>query len=138
MMGPEAMGIANANLRWSDEKVCRNFLCGTCPHTLFTNTVSVRVPEYGILLIECSFHRKWTLVPVPSHILSDSKPNFWRQKRPPLKIQFSIGFRWNTRLIYLPSLMNAIVGFGRLTGGWRRRLKRMQRLQTWLLFCGLI
>ncbi|KAL0577941.1 splicing factor [Marasmius crinis-equi] len=32
------MGVANANLTWSDEKVCRNFLCGTCPHTLFTNT----------------------------------------------------------------------------------------------------
>jgi len=40
MMGPEAMGVANANLTWSDEKVCRNFLCGTCPHALFTNTVS--------------------------------------------------------------------------------------------------
>ena len=39
MMGPEAMGVANANLTWQDEKVCRNFLCGTCPHTLFTNTV---------------------------------------------------------------------------------------------------
>jgi LUC7 N_terminus len=39
MMGPEAMGVANANLVWSDDKVCRNFLCGTCPHTLFTNTV---------------------------------------------------------------------------------------------------
>jgi hypothetical protein len=38
-MGPEAMGIATVNLVWSDEKVCRNFLCGTCPHTLFTNTV---------------------------------------------------------------------------------------------------
>ncbi|KAJ3557022.1 hypothetical protein NM688_g1695 [Phlebia brevispora] len=38
MMGPEAMGTANANLTWQDEKVCRNFLCGTCPHTLFTNT----------------------------------------------------------------------------------------------------
>ena len=39
MMGPEAMGVANANLVWSDDKVCRNFLCGTCPHALFTNTV---------------------------------------------------------------------------------------------------
>ncbi|KAI5116341.1 hypothetical protein M0805_009177 [Coniferiporia weirii] len=38
MMGPEAMGVANANLSWQDEKVCRNFLCGTCPHILFTNT----------------------------------------------------------------------------------------------------
>ncbi|KZV73453.1 putative U1 snRNP protein [Peniophora sp. CONT] len=38
MMGPEAMGVADANITWSDEKVCRNFLCGTCPHTLFTNT----------------------------------------------------------------------------------------------------
>src|SRR6266403_1980540 len=41
MMGPEAMGIATANLSWPDEKVCRNFLCGTCPHTLFTNTVRI-------------------------------------------------------------------------------------------------
>lgn len=39
MMGPEAMGVADANLHWSSEKVCRNFLCGTCPHILFTNTV---------------------------------------------------------------------------------------------------
>ncbi|KAJ3510287.1 hypothetical protein NLJ89_g4764 [Agrocybe chaxingu] len=39
MMGPEAMGVANANLVWSDDKVCRNFLCGTCPHALFTNTM---------------------------------------------------------------------------------------------------
>ena len=38
-MGPEAMGVASANLTWQDEKVCRNFLCGTCPHALFTNTV---------------------------------------------------------------------------------------------------
>lgn len=43
MMGPEAMGVANANLVWSDEKVCRNFLCGTCPHTLFTNTVGTYI-----------------------------------------------------------------------------------------------
>lgn len=44
MMGPEAMGVANANLVWSDDKVCRNFLCGTCPHTLFTNTVRFHLP----------------------------------------------------------------------------------------------
>jgi hypothetical protein len=40
-MGPEAMGVASANLTWQDEKVCRNFLCGTCPHALFTNTVGI-------------------------------------------------------------------------------------------------
>lgn len=39
MMGPEAMGVTNQNLAWPDDKVCRNFLCGTCPHALFTNTV---------------------------------------------------------------------------------------------------
>ncbi|KAG8899851.1 splicing factor [Tulasnella sp. 403] len=38
MMGPEAMGTVDANLTWDSEKVCRNFLCGTCPHSLFTNT----------------------------------------------------------------------------------------------------
>ena len=43
MMGPEAMGTADAHLHWKDEKVCRNFLCGTCPHVLFTNTVSAKL-----------------------------------------------------------------------------------------------
>ncbi|KAG8929148.1 splicing factor [Tulasnella sp. 419] len=38
MMGPEAMGTVDANLTWDSEKVCRNYLCGTCPHALFTNT----------------------------------------------------------------------------------------------------
>jgi hypothetical protein len=42
-MGPEAMGVANADLVWNDDKVCRNFLCGTCPHALFTNTVGTVV-----------------------------------------------------------------------------------------------
>lgn len=52
MMGPEAMGVANANLTWSDEKVCRNFLCGTCPHALFTNTVSY---EFCFTHCQCVF-----------------------------------------------------------------------------------
>ncbi|KZV89842.1 LUC7-domain-containing protein [Exidia glandulosa HHB12029] len=38
MMGPEAMGLAVANFGWEDERTCRNWLCGTCPHILFTNT----------------------------------------------------------------------------------------------------
>lgn len=33
------MGIPTANLHFTDPKVCRNFLCGTCPHDLFANTV---------------------------------------------------------------------------------------------------
>lgn len=40
MMGPEAMGLSVANFGWEDERTCRNWLCGTCPHILFTNTVS--------------------------------------------------------------------------------------------------
>jgi RNA-binding protein Luc7-like 2 len=40
MMGPEAMGIKQQNYDWWDEKVCRNFLFGTCPHLVFGNTVS--------------------------------------------------------------------------------------------------
>ncbi|WVQ79671.1 hypothetical protein IAT38_001771 [Cryptococcus sp. DSM 104549] len=38
MMGPEAMGIQPLNLDWWSEKVCRNYLFGTCLHTLFGNT----------------------------------------------------------------------------------------------------
>lgn len=41
MMGPEAMGIKQQSYEWWDEKVCRNFLFGTCPHLVFGNTVSV-------------------------------------------------------------------------------------------------
>lgn len=33
------MGTPTANLHFTDPKVCRNFLCGTCPHDLFANTV---------------------------------------------------------------------------------------------------
>ncbi|RSH89027.1 splicing factor [Saitozyma podzolica] len=38
MMGAEAMGITQQNVDWWDEKVCRNYLFGTCPHILFGNT----------------------------------------------------------------------------------------------------
>jgi hypothetical protein len=40
-MGAEAMGITQQNVDWWDEKVCRNYLFGTCPHILFGNTVSI-------------------------------------------------------------------------------------------------
>jgi len=33
------MGIKQQNYDWWDEKVCRNFLFGTCPHLVFGNTV---------------------------------------------------------------------------------------------------
>ncbi|CAO1619427.1 unnamed protein product [Parajaminaea phylloscopi] len=38
LMGPEAMGLTTEQLHFTDSKVCRNFLCGTCPHDLFSNT----------------------------------------------------------------------------------------------------
>ncbi|KDN53433.1 LUC7-domain-containing protein [Tilletiaria anomala UBC 951] len=38
LMGPEAMGTATENLHFTDVKVCKNFLCGVCPHDLFSNT----------------------------------------------------------------------------------------------------
>ncbi len=40
MMGPEAMGLVQQHVDWWDPKVCRNYLCGTCPHDVFGNTVS--------------------------------------------------------------------------------------------------
>jgi hypothetical protein len=43
MMGPEAMGLQVVNLDWWDERVCRNYLFGTCPHLIFGNTVSRHV-----------------------------------------------------------------------------------------------
>ncbi|KOS16136.1 small nuclear ribonucleoprotein [Malassezia pachydermatis] len=38
LMGPEMMGSAEKDVHFTDPKVCRNFLCGTCPHDLFSNT----------------------------------------------------------------------------------------------------
>lgn len=32
------MGLTTEQLHFTDGKVCRNFLCGTCPHDLFSNT----------------------------------------------------------------------------------------------------
>ena len=65
MMEPEAMGATNANLVWSDEKVCRNFLCGTCPHVLFTNTkIDLRPCE---LVLYCRLW-KWLAPECPSNI----------------------------------------------------------------------
>jgi len=57
MMGPEAMGTVDANLTWDSEKVCRNFLCGTCPHALFTNTVSYF--SQLAIFIDAPYSRKW-------------------------------------------------------------------------------
>ncbi|KNZ58288.1 hypothetical protein VP01_195g4 [Puccinia sorghi] len=39
LMGAEAMGIIQVDLKFTDPKVCRSYLCGACPHDLFTNTV---------------------------------------------------------------------------------------------------
>ncbi|MBW0465538.1 hypothetical protein O181_005253 [Austropuccinia psidii MF-1] len=38
LMGAEAMGIIQVDLKFTDPKVCRSYLCGACPHDLFTNT----------------------------------------------------------------------------------------------------
>ncbi|WFD37632.1 splicing factor [Malassezia japonica] len=38
LMGPEVMGTADKDMHFTDPKVCRNFLCGVCPHDLFSNT----------------------------------------------------------------------------------------------------
>ncbi|KAL1411380.1 splicing factor [Vanrija albida] len=38
MMGPEAMGFQPPNLDWWNEKVCRDYLFGTCLHDTFSNT----------------------------------------------------------------------------------------------------
>ena len=48
MMGPEAMGVQVVNLDWWNEKVCRNFLFGTCLHLIFGNTVSQSWPSKSL------------------------------------------------------------------------------------------
>ena len=81
MMGPEAMGVANANLVWSDEKVCRNFLCGTCPHALFTNTVSSlsQHEHFNYMLIDV-FMKKMDLGACPKSHMERLKTEFQKDK----------------------------------------------------------
>jgi len=38
LMGAEALGGVPDHMKYDDDKVCRNYLCGLCPHDLFTNT----------------------------------------------------------------------------------------------------
>ncbi|KAI9003182.1 small nuclear ribonucleoprotein [Gaertneriomyces semiglobifer] len=38
LMGKEALGGVPDTVKFTDPQVCRNFLCGLCPHDLFTNT----------------------------------------------------------------------------------------------------
>jgi hypothetical protein len=52
-MGPEAMGFNPPNLDWWNEKVCRDYLFGTCLHDTFSNTVSWPGPYEADI-------RKWT------------------------------------------------------------------------------
>lgn len=70
MMGPEAMGIKQQKYDWWDEKVCRNFLFGTCPHLVFGNTVSQRSA------IQSELQAKVAVASAPSQfVLSDKKAN---------------------------------------------------------------
>ncbi|KAJ3168637.1 splicing factor [Geranomyces variabilis] len=38
LMGKEALGGTPDNMKFTDPQACRNYLCGLCPHDLFTNT----------------------------------------------------------------------------------------------------
>ncbi|KAJ3045561.1 splicing factor [Rhizophlyctis rosea] len=38
LMGKEALGGIPDNIKYTDAKVCKSYLCGLCPHDLFTNT----------------------------------------------------------------------------------------------------
>jgi len=83
------MGLQNANLVWHDDKVCRNFLCGTCPHTLFTNT-------------------KMDLGPCPKSHADKYKAQFNEEKeKKTLIIKRSQRYKENTRTTFSSLLMNA-------------------------------
>ena len=51
------MGHVVVNLDWWNEKVCRNFLFGTCPHLIFGNTVSD-----GCSTLPCSLYHQLALI----------------------------------------------------------------------------
>ncbi|KAI8818283.1 uncharacterized protein EV422DRAFT_537920 [Fimicolochytrium jonesii] len=38
LMGKEALGGVPDNMKFTDPQVCKDYLCGLCPHDLFTNT----------------------------------------------------------------------------------------------------
>lgn len=66
MMGPEAMGYTPVNVDWWSEKVCRNFLFGTCPHLIFTNTVCRQRLLFAKEALTRIPVRKWISARAPS------------------------------------------------------------------------
>ena len=59
-MGAEAMGHVVVKLDWWNEKVCRNFLFGTCPHLIFGNTVSTPLSHWRFRALLTADFRGWT------------------------------------------------------------------------------
>ena len=61
------MGTVPEDTKFTDAKVCKNQLCGTCPHELFTNTVgNCNIGESRILLSHLK-RRKWIWANVQSY-----------------------------------------------------------------------
>jgi len=80
LMGPNRnRDKPNASEHFSDEHVCKLYLCGLCPHELFTNTVrttqrasqptnqttSILETDFFVFVGAC---RKWTFASAPSSI----------------------------------------------------------------------
>ncbi|CAB4397732.1 unnamed protein product [Rhizophagus irregularis] len=45
LMGAEALGGVPDHMKYDDDKVCRNYLCGLCPHDLFTKWILEHVQK---------------------------------------------------------------------------------------------
>ena len=53
---PESAGV-----HFTDQTVCRAFMTGLCPHTLFTNTVSIDIeylPRVFVVVLDIYSHTK--------------------------------------------------------------------------------
>lgn len=88
MMGPEAMGITQVNVDWWDPRVCRNFLCGTCPHEIFGNTVRFCLSCILSMTYQCYIengHGSLPQAPLGHHRKSIPGSESRQPARPPIR-----------------------------------------------------
>lgn len=132
------MGVTVIKLDWWDDRVCRNFLFGTCPHLIFGNTVRAAIlsstlpfPFLLLYMRETLRDRKWTWAIVPRRTRKRSSRNFKNTKRRTRMIHESTHLDKDMKLPCLDSWMIAIEGLGLVNVNLKRRLKRIERRSIW-------
>lgn len=131
MMGPEAMGVTVIKLDWWDDRVCRNYLFGTCPHLIFGNTVRLSTFFSSQISGKPLTRRKWTWDHAPRLTRRRFSRNSKITKRRTRMIRESTLSDKGTKLPCSVSSMTAIGGSEPVNVNSRKHPRRTERLSIW-------